>query len=218
MSARFDRDSAEFARVANLSDGVFAIAMTLLVLTLATPAAVAGRLAESPLEQAPQLVVFALAFGLVANLWWQHHKLFALFDKLEPVMVGINLALLGMVALVPFPTSLVGVAPTDRSAVLPFVAVFLGLSLLFLLLAVRARRTDAFRSEVTAPVFHWMLGQWVAGIVVLVVAALLALWLPIVSLSILALTIVFGPLAARRGVGPAQRLSERFNVEERPGE
>lgn len=211
MSAGFDRGSAEFARIANVSDGVFAIAMTLLVLTLDTPTAVAGRLAESPLEQVEQLFVFALAFGLVANLWWQHHKLFALFERLEPVMVGINLVLLGAVALVPFPTSLVGTAPTDRSAVLPFVMLFLGLSLLFLLLVLRAHRAGAFRAEVTAPVFQWMLGQWAAGIVVLVVAAVLALWQPIVSLSILALTIVFGPLAARRGVGPAQRLTERFN-------
>lgn len=214
MSVRFDRGSAEFARVANVSDGVFAIAMTLLVLTLDTPTAVVGRLTESPLEQVPQLIVFALAFGLVANLWWQHHKIFALFDRIEPVMVGINLVLLGAVALVPFPTSLVGTAPTDRSAVLPFVALFIGLSLLFLLLVVRAYRAHAFRAEVTPPVFHWMLGQWVAGIVVLLVAAVVAFWLPLVTLSILALTIVFGPVAARRGVGPAQRLTKKFAAEE----
>lgn len=59
-----------------------------------------------------------LAFALVANLWWQHHKLMALFQFVEPGMVGIVLALLGGVALVPYPTSLVGntdaVAPDGR--------------------------------------------------------------------------------------------------------
>ena len=64
---RYDRHSPEFTRVANLSDAVFAIAMTLLVLTLDVPDVPAGRYGEVLSQQAPQLVVFVLAFGLVAN-------------------------------------------------------------------------------------------------------------------------------------------------------
>jgi hypothetical protein len=118
-SGRYGYGTPAFARVANLSDAVFAIAMTLLVLTLDTPAT--NDLTGALVDQLPQLSAFLLGFALVANLWWQHHKLFELLGSLEGGLIGINLVLLGAVALVPFPTSLVGNAPTDRAAVLPFI-------------------------------------------------------------------------------------------------
>ena len=206
---RYDRHTPEFSRVANLSDAVFAIAMTLLVLTLDTPDASTGELAAALVDQLPQLVTFVLAFALVANLWWQHHKLVALFQVVEPGMVGIILALLGAVALVPFPTSLVGNAPTDRAAVLAFIAIFVVLSLLFLLLVWRARSASAFREAVSDRRFFLMLGQWVSGIVVLLIAALVTVWLPLVGLSILALSIALGPIAAARGASGTHRLIDR---------
>ncbi len=211
---RYDRDSPEFARVANLSDGVFAIAMTLMVFTLDTPDLSSGGLAAALLNQLPQLVAFVLAFALVANLWWQHHKLVAQFRSVETGMVTIMLTLLGAVALVPFPTSLVGNAPTDPVAVLTFIATFVVLSLLFLLLVWRARRVGAFVEAVTDSLYHWMIGQWVSGIVVLLVAASITLWQPAAGLGILALTIVLGPVAARRGASSSHRLSERFHRED----
>ena len=127
----------------------------------------------------------------------------------EPAAVGVNLVLLGAVALVPFPTSLVGNAPTDRVAVLVFIALFCVLSLLFLLLVVRAQHFGAWRGEVTDQHAYWMMGQWSSGIVVLLIAALVAVWQPAVGLLIVALTMVLGPIAARRGT-VANRLERRF--------
>jgi uncharacterized membrane protein len=209
VDSPFEHGSLEFARVANLSDAVFAIAMTLLVLTLDVPRPGAGGLAGTLVGQLPQLVAFALAFALVANLWWQHHKLVALFAVVEPGLVGVNLVLLGAVALVPFPTSLVGNEPTERAAVLAFIAVFTVLSLLFLVLVARAQRTGAWRAGVTDQQVHRLLGQWGAGIVVLLLAALVAVWQPVVGLVVIALTMVLGPVAARRGT-VAARLERRF--------
>jgi uncharacterized membrane protein len=197
--SRHERGSPEFARVTNLSDAVFAIAMTLLVLTLDTPRVASGRLGASLADQLPQVVVFVLAFALVANLWWQHHKLLGLFVALEPGLVGLNLALLGAVALVPFPTSLVASTPSERAAVLAFVATFALLSVLFLLLVVRAWTSRAFDPSIREADVYLLVGQWISGLVVLVVAGVAAWWLPHVGLAVLALTIVFGPVAARRG-------------------
>lgn len=209
-SLRYDRDTPEFARVANLSDAVFAIAMTLLVLTLDTPDPRGGSLATALAALLPQIIAFILAFALVANLWWQHHKLVAVFSSVEPGMIGIMLILLGLVALVPFPTSLIGNAPTDRVAVLAFVVVFTCLSVSFLLLVLRTRRVRAFSEAVDTRTYYWLLAQWVSGIVVLLVAALLTVWWPTIGLAILALTIVLGPVAARHGSAPSRRLSGRF--------
>ncbi len=203
-----DRGMPEFSRVTNLSDAVFAIAMTLLVLTLDAPRSGAGGLASALVEQLPQLVAFGLAFALVANLWWQHHQLLASFAFVEPGLVGINLVLLGAVALVPFPTSLIGSAPADRVAVFVFIALFVVLSLLFLLLVLRAHRRRAWLDHIDEPDVYLMVGRWSSGIVVLLVAALVTVWLPAVGMSILALSIILGPVAAR-STSTADRLSRR---------
>ena len=195
---RYARDTIEFSRVANLSDAVFAIAMTLLVLTLDTPAVPGERLAVALADQLPQLIAFVLAFGLVANLWWHHHKLFAQLASMEPGLIGVNLALLGAVALVPFPTSLVGNAPAEQAAVLPFIGVFVLLNVLHLLLVVRARRVDAWRYPLSQRFFYWLMFNWISGIAVLLVAAALALWRPVGGLLVLAVSMVLGPVAARR--------------------
>jgi uncharacterized membrane protein len=195
---RYERDSAEFARVANLSDAVFAIAMTLLVLTLDVPDVAADRLAAALVDQVPQFVVFALAFALAANLWWQHHKLFALLGALEPGTIGINLALLAAVALVPFPASLLGSAPTARAAVLVFIGVFVLLNVLHLALVLRVRQVGAWRQPVTQRFFYWLVFTWVSGIAVLLLAAAVTMWQPLGGLAVVIVTMVLGPVAARR--------------------
>jgi uncharacterized membrane protein len=153
-ASRHERGSPDFGRVTDLSDAVFAIAMTLLVLTLDTPRAIGGRL--------------------------------------------------GAVALVPFPTSMVASAPSDRVAVLAFVATFALLSVLFLLPVVRAWASRSFHEQMREPDLYLLVGQWLSGLAVLVVAGVVAWWLPRTGLVILALTIVFGPAAARRS-GPTVR-------------
>jgi uncharacterized membrane protein len=144
---RYDRESVEFGRVLNLSDGVFAIALTLLVLTLDSLDIVA-------------LVTFALAFFLVANVWWQHHRICAQLAWIEPGMIAINLGLLAGVALVPFPTSLVGADPASRAAVLPFLGLFAVLSLLSITMILRAQHLAVWRRPFPS---GCSAGSWATG-------------------------------------------------------
>ncbi len=182
--------------MANLSDAVFAIAMTLLVFTLDL-----GQIQDEPAqfvrEQASNILVFALAFALVANVWWQHHKLFAMLGSIETGMIVINLALLGAVALVPYPTNLVGNFPTSAAAVIPFIALFVILNLLYMLFVIRAQRVRAWEPQLPIRFYYWLVFQPITGVLVLVIAGVLTLWRPVVSLVVLAVSIVFGPFAAR---------------------
>lgn len=195
--ARWGRDSTAFGRVTGLSDGVFAIAMTLLVFTLAAPTVSDERLAAALVDQLPQLLTTMLSFALVANLWWQHHRFFDRLGTLEPGLVAINLVLLGAVALVPFPTSLIGAAPTAQAAVLPFIGLFVVLSVLYLLLLVRATVANAWDRPMRTELVYWLAAGWVSGIVVMLVAMGVALWLPVAGLAILAVTVALGPVSAR---------------------
>jgi uncharacterized membrane protein len=179
------RESLEFARIVNLSDAVFAIAMTLLVLGLEVPDVAASQLPEALAGIVPNLVAFLLAFGLVANVWWQHHKLFARLARIDRVAIALNLALLGAVALVPFPTGLLGAAPSSVASVLPFIGIFALLIALFLAMVWRAQRVSAWSRPMPAALFPWVVAGWGIALVLVVVAGAVALLSPVAGLAVL---------------------------------
>ncbi|TVR58047.1 MAG: DUF1211 domain-containing protein [Gemmatimonadales bacterium] len=183
---RYRWDTPEFGRVANLSDGVFAIALTLLVLTLDVPEVAGTDLTGALLAEGHQVALFALSFLLVANLWWVHHRFFALLGELESGLIVANLMILGLVALVPFPTSLVGRHPTVPAAVVPFIAVFLAITVLMSLALLRARRVNAWREPLPQGLFTWFLGGWAVYVAILAMALAVAFRWPVAGLVILA--------------------------------
>jgi uncharacterized membrane protein len=182
----FGRDSLEYARLVNLSDAVFAIAMTLLVLGLELPTATAEGLAGELAAVGPQLVAFLLGFALIANIWWQHHKVFARLAFADGGLVAIDLALLGAVALVPFPTGLLGSHPTALAAVLPFTGVFVLLVGLFLWLVVHAQRHAAWIHPLPPGLATWIVGGYAVVIATMLTAMLVALVSPVAGLVVLA--------------------------------
>jgi uncharacterized membrane protein len=197
-SPRFARDTLAFGRVANLSDAVFAIAMTLLVFTLDVPIGDVHRLTAALVDQLPQFVAVALSFALVANLWWQHHRLIDLLVAIEPGVIAINLVLLALVALVPYPTSLLGVAPASSAVVVVFIALFTALTLLHLALLLRAGALGLVDGDLPRERYIGLIAAYGAGATVLVVAILVALWSPAAALVVVGISIVLGPMGTRR--------------------
>lgn len=172
----------------NLSDGVFAISLTLLVLGLDVPRVAAAELAAALLGEIQQLVVFALGFTLVASIWLVHHRLTALLDALEPGLIVMNFGLLGMVALVPFPTGILGHAPTARAAVIPFIGLFLLMSIMFACMVWRGRRLELWRRPLTSEIYRWLVRGWLGQIAGLLTALAVALWIPVAGLVLAALS------------------------------
>jgi uncharacterized membrane protein len=179
---RYGRDTTEFGRVVNLSDGIFAIALTLLVLDLMVPDVPGDELGAAWRDLVPSLIAFALAFGLVANIWWLHHKVFAALASVEPGMIAINVVGLAGVALVPFPTNLLGNHPSEQAAALPFIGLFAILSAVWLLFVLRAHQVGAWRRPLDAATFRWLLLDWGATIATLLVALLVAVLHPLGAL------------------------------------
>jgi uncharacterized membrane protein len=91
-----------------LSDGVFAIALTLLVLDVRIPSGLNGTQLEGALHDVqPQLFAYGLSFAVIGLFWLGHHRMFARLTHLDGVVVLLNLALLSIIALLPFPTTLI---------------------------------------------------------------------------------------------------------------
>jgi uncharacterized membrane protein len=185
---RYARDTLEFSRVANLSDGLFAIALTVLVLTLDPSEVSLDRLGGALLDQPGELIAFALSFAVIANFWWIHHRFLANLAAVEPGLMILNLALLGAVALIPFPTSLLGRDPTVRGSVVPYLTVLSVVAILHLLLLTRAERVDAWRRPMPPGLFPWLLAGWGASTMVTVLGLAVSFVVPVVGLVMLLLT------------------------------
>ena len=98
----------ETGRVEASSDGVFAIAITLLILELKVPRESEGVLLPgSLLEQWPAYISFITSFATIGIMWLNHHRLFSLIRRVDTGLLVLNLLLLLGVTIVPFPTALV---------------------------------------------------------------------------------------------------------------
>ena len=88
------------------SDGVFAIALTLLILEIRTPEHVEdGGLLHALFRLWPSYLAFAASFFTVGVMWMNHHRLFNLIGRSDQGLLASNLFLLFGVTFVPFPTA-----------------------------------------------------------------------------------------------------------------
>ncbi|TVR28234.1 MAG: DUF1211 domain-containing protein [Nitriliruptor sp.] len=202
VGQRHGRDTQEFTRLVNLSDAVFAIAMTLLVLTVDVPDVPVAELASSLLADLPQIGAYALAFALVASQWYAHHKLFQRLAFTEPGLTFVNLVLLGLVALVPFPTSVLSAHPTATAAVVPFLALFVVLTLAYITMLARAQAVGAWTEPLPTAVYRRTITAFGIGAATLLVGIAIAFWLPLLALLVAVLQSVPVILVLHRSPAP----------------
>jgi uncharacterized membrane protein len=102
------------ARFEAFSDGVFAFAITLLVLGFVVPHLghpEARQLAHSLLAMWPNLIAYALSFAVIGIMWQNHHTLFRTVARVDRTTVLYNLLLLAGTAFIPFATGTLGAYP-----------------------------------------------------------------------------------------------------------
>ena len=98
--------ASETGRIEAFSDGVYAIAITLLILDLKVPSTPDGQLGAALLRQWPAYFAFLLSFAFIGIMWVNHHRLFTHIRRSDHRLLFLNLLLLLGVTVVPFPTAL----------------------------------------------------------------------------------------------------------------
>jgi uncharacterized membrane protein len=187
----------EFERIAFFTDAVFAIAMTLLIVSIDVPHLVRGL--DSPQlmldalgDLGPQFFSFFLAFLLLGRYWLAHHGFFASLKSVDRTLMGVNMVYLAFIAFLPFPTALVGEYPDNPMAVVLF-AVCLGiistLEWVFLTIAVRRGHT---RSEVSQRLYRYDSIQSLTPVALFAISIPIAFWSPTVALVSWLLAIPIG--------------------------
>ena len=103
---RYERGN-DPARVLTLSDGVFAIVLTLLVLEIQVPDLAQGQTLRDALREVrPSFIAFLISFVVVAIAWAGHRDLFALIGRTDRVLVWLNILYLLPLSILPFGASL----------------------------------------------------------------------------------------------------------------
>ena len=139
MADRPPRRLSESSRVEAFSDGVFSIAITLLVLELAVPA-VRGEFQADLANEWVSYVAYLAAFATIGVVWMGHHTVFSLVSGIDPGLLWRNLVLLLTVSVVPFPTAViasswrVGTSADQAAAVVAYALVGMASGVAWLLL------------------------------------------------------------------------------------
>jgi uncharacterized membrane protein len=96
-------------RLETFSDGVFAIAITLLVLTIAQPRAYTN-LAHELGKRWPSLAAYVVSFIVIGIMWMNHHTVFSHLARIDRGLFYVNLVLLMTIVFIPYPTGVFGEA------------------------------------------------------------------------------------------------------------
>ncbi len=117
-------------RIISFSDGVFAIAITLLVLTIDVPANLTSEEVSGFLWEAlPQVLVYAVSFMIIGTFWLRHYSMFDMCRAVDVRILVLNLVFLSFVGLLPFPADLIDFDDQSPSAVIALSAVAGGATL-----------------------------------------------------------------------------------------
>jgi uncharacterized membrane protein len=179
-------------RVEAFSDGVFAIAITLLVLDIHVPAPGTGDLGHQLAAQWPSYAAYVISFLTIGIIWINHHAMLRRISRVDhPTMIW-NLLLLMSVGVLPFTTALMAAYLKEGSgehlAAAVYSASFLVMGLMF---GATNRHILFARSELLDPPIplrrrRAMILRGVGGSIPYLLAAILALLSPYVSLAICA--------------------------------
>jgi uncharacterized membrane protein len=140
------------ARLESFSDGVFAFAITLLVLSIPIPdikSADNQLLTTALLRAVPQLIPYVTSFATIGIIWLNHHAMFHEVEKVEHTTLTLNLLLLLVVAFIPYPTGVIGRYGALRSGVVLYGATFTagGLAFSALWFDIRRKRLSRKRDD-----------------------------------------------------------------------
>lgn len=208
----------ETARVEAFSDGVFAIAITLLILEIHIPRLAADATSRNLYSALaalwPSVVALLMSFFAILLMWMNHHELIRLVRHIDYHFLFANGFLLLLVTVVPFPTAILaqylGTRASNAAVVLYCVTFVVGSVAYNLLFASIAHNRRLVGPEIEDSVLARIRQTYYAGLVVYTIAAVVAVWSAAGGLLInLSLWIVWSRLCYRSEAEDRERQARR---------
>jgi uncharacterized membrane protein len=181
------------ARVESFSDGVFAFAITLLVLGVPIPELAHAddqQLRYGLIKALQQLVPYVTSFATIGIIWLNHHAMFHAVERVDRSTLILNLALLLVVSFIPFPTAVLGRYGALPSGAFLYGCVLTALGVTFSLLSSYITKRGLYRKEMIGQSHQERLRNLI-GTVIYPTATVLSLRYPRVGVTIYFLLAVF---------------------------
>jgi len=180
MAKRRDENETEFGRIVAFSDGVFSIAITLLVLNLGVERGLTeGQIDNALWDQRDTFFAYAISFAVIGRFWLVHHRFFAEVDAFDSRLIGLNLLYLGWVVLIPFSSELLGEYGGDTTSVVFYSVNLAVVVMLGALMGAGARRRGLMRIDDRTHRENQIRSAYIAGIFLLSIP--LAFFVPSVA-------------------------------------
>jgi uncharacterized membrane protein len=183
-----DSSSLSKTRFESFSDGVFAIAITLLILEVRIPEktpdpATNVQQLHALISIWPQYLVYAASFATIGIMWLNHHALFNNVRRITHGMALANLLLLALVSFLPFTTEVLG-----RFGLSPIAVVYYGITMVAISLAYNLVLRQVYAAHGrTRPIALWS----IVGLSAYPIAAIAGYFAPLLGIIIIALLAVF---------------------------
>ena len=136
--AKRDERAGELSRLISLSDGVFAFAMTLLIVSIDIPDLsddeARTRLVGDVWSLWHQILSYVIGFLVIGFLWGSHRRAFARVRDFDDTLVKLNIVLLMLIAFLPFPTGVLGQYGNLAFPAMFYATVTAGVSVVFILI------------------------------------------------------------------------------------
>jgi len=191
----------ETGRVEAFSDGVFAIAITLLILEIRVPpVGPPGSLGLGLARLWPSYLAFLVSFFTIGVMWLNHHRLFTVIQRSNDGLLGLNLLLLLGITFVPFPTAVVAehIVHEGRIAALFYSGTFVVIAVVFNVLWRYVVRRSLLGPDVDPRMVHGISRQYAFGPLYYLIALAVAWVSPTASVVINLGLAVFFAIPARR--------------------
>ena len=170
-------------RIEAFTDGVFAVAITLLILEVKVPHLEEGMSLRHELQLLwPKFLAYAVSFGVIGIFWVGHHIMFHYIKRSDRVLLWLNTLLLMCISAIPFAAALIGEYRSEQVAVALYGSLLALTGIIFLVLWLYASNGHRLiRSTMPADLVR--LGTWTIALAPIVygVATLAAFYDPLVS-------------------------------------
>jgi len=182
-------DIRDTQRLEAFSDGVFAIAATLLVLEFAVSKKDFGHLDSQLLHLWPSYLAYGTSFLTIGIIWMNHHFCVETMGRVDRTLMFLNLLLLLTVAFLPFPTSLVADAIRlhhgERPAVLAYAATFVLMAVIYnVWWRYASGRRRLIREDVPESAVRAISRAFDPGVPLYALTFLVAFWSPLASVAL----------------------------------
>ncbi|MBK5218913.1 MAG: DUF1211 domain-containing protein [Thermoleophilia bacterium] len=118
---RRDGNEIEFSRIVAFSDGVFAVAITLLALNLSIDTNLPkGELGQAIWDQRENFLAYAISFAVIGRFWLVHHRFFGEVTAFDGRLISLNMLYLAFIVLIPFGSQVLGEYGGQTTAVVVY--------------------------------------------------------------------------------------------------